>query len=259
MENFYHIKNHVNSNINTVEIISTDDLITIWEKKTNKKISQIISESARFGANYISTIVDIQTVTTLVTDIGIKGKVILKTVAGKQYVIFKGYSGKRSIFTGTRYLASNPKVVDMAIGKIGMNKSIISGMRITIIFVVPLNVLNYILNDQQTMAELIGITATDLAKIGVASAVASLAATATASLTTLAAGPIVIAIAVGLGTGYALDALDQEFGVTDALVRAINENYNNVTNEIGGLINKVNQRIKWQIMNGKPVGKGIFY
>jgi hypothetical protein len=51
---------------------------------------------------------------------------------------------------------------------------------LTIFLIAPLNVLNYVLSDQQTMTDLIGATATDLAKVGIASAVA--------------AGPIVVAI-----------------------------------------------------------------
>ena len=58
----------------------------------------------------------------------------------------------------------------------------------------------------------------DLVKVGVASAIAGLVATATATVTTLAAGPIIVAIIVGIATGYTLEQLDSKFGVTDKLV-----------------------------------------
>lgn len=45
------------------------------------------------------------------SDIGLTGRVVLKKVNGKQYVIFKGRPGTRSFFKGTRYLATSPKVV----------------------------------------------------------------------------------------------------------------------------------------------------
>jgi hypothetical protein len=124
---------------------------------------------------------------------------------------------------------------------------------------VPLNVLNYILNDQHTMSSLIGSIATDLVKIGASAAIASLAAMATATLTTLAAGPIIVAIAVGVVTAYALDALDRQFGVTKALIKALDDAYDSSVGEAGRQFYQVEKRIKWQILNGESVGEGIFY
>ncbi|MCP4343368.1 MAG: hypothetical protein GY799_31950, partial [Desulfobulbaceae bacterium] len=170
-------------------------------------------------------------------------------------VIFKGYAGNRSIFTATRYLANNPKVVDMAISKVGLNRTILSGARLTVFLVVPLNVLNYILNDQHTMSSLIGSIATDLVKIGVSAAIASLAVMATATLTTLAAGPIT----VGVVTAYALDALDRQFGVNKALIKALDDVYDSSVGEAGRQFYQVEKRLKWQILNGESVGEGIFY
>lgn len=187
------------------------------------------------------------------------GKSLLKTVNGKQYVIFKGFAGNRSIFTGTRYLSSHPKIVDMAIGRVGVNRAILSGARLTIFLVVPMNVLNFILSDQQTMSHLIGTTATDLIKVGAASAIAAIAASATITLTTIAAGPIIVAIVVGVATALALDALDKKFGVTNALIKAIDDTYDSTFGEIKRQLHQVEQRLKWQILNGQPVGQGIFY
>lgn len=259
MSNTAAIRNRIKQNTQVIDIFSTADLIKAWEQTTGKNIAQAVGKSARFGANYASAVLDANTAIKLIKDLGINGKVALKSVNGKQYIIFKGYAGTRSIFTATRYLGNNPKVVDMAIGKIGANRAILSGARLTIFLVVPLNVLNYILSDQQTMSQLIGTTATDLVKVGAASAIASIAATAAATLTTLAAGPIIVAIVVGVATALALDALDKKFGVTNALIKAIDKTYNNTVGEFGRQLNQVERRLKWQIMNGQPVGQGIFY
>ncbi len=147
----------------------------------------------------------------------------------------------------------------MAIGKTGVNGAIVSGARLTIFLVVPLNILNHILSDQQTMSQLIGSTATDLVKVGAAAAIASIAATATAALTTLVAGPIIVAIVVGVAAALTLDALDRKFGVTKALVKAIDDAYDSTVGEVGRQVKQVERRLKWQMMNGQPVGQGIFY
>jgi hypothetical protein len=253
------VRRKVRQNTQTLDILSTADLINAWEKTTGKEIAQLVGETARFGSNYVSAVIDTNVATKLISDLGWKGRAVLKTVEGKQYIIFKGHPGARSIFTGTRYLATNPKVVDMAVGKLGANKAILSGARLTIFLVVPLNILNYLLSDRQTMSDLIGTTATDLAKVGIASAVASAAATATAALTTIAAGPIVVAIAIGIATAFALDALDKKFGVTDALVDALDKAYDSTFGEFGRQLNQVERHLNWQIENGLPVGQGIFY
>lgn len=253
------VKSKVSNNKHTLDVFPTEKLIKAWESKTEKKLSLEAGETARYLSNYASATLDSKTAIRLISDLGIKGSVVLKSFKGRQYIIFKGYAGNRSIFTASRYLAKNPKVIDMAIGKVGVNKSIISGARVTIFLIVPLNILNYILDDQQTMSRLLGSTATDLMKVGVSAALASLVATSVATITTIAVGPLVVAIAIGIVTGYTLDLLDQKFGVTDALVKALVEAHDNTIGELGRQINKVESHLKWQIMNGKSVGRGIFY
>ena len=251
-------KAKINQNSQVLDVFATTDLVAMWQRKTGKEITQELGSSARTGANYTSALLDTITATKLIGDLGYKGKVALKNVNGKQYVIFKGYAGLRSIFTGTRYLATNPKVVDMAIGKVGVNKSIISGARLTIFLVVPLNILNHILSDGQTMSRLIGSTAADLVKVGVASAIASLAATATAALTTLAAGPLIVAIVVGLAVAFALDELDKKYGLTEAFVKYLDDTYDNTIGEAKRQINRAEKQLKWNLLNGFS-GSGIFY
>lgn len=253
------IKQKVSQNTQILDIFSTEQLIEAWEKKTGKEISQIAANLAREGANYVSPTLDSVTALKLLKDIGATGRIKLKNVGNKQYVIFKGLAGNRSIFNGTRYLATNPKVVDMAIGRIGKTKSMLSGARLTIFLIVPLNVLNYLLNDQHTMSYLIGKTATDIAKVGIASALAALVGTSVAAVTTIAAGPIIAAIAVGVAAGLGLDYLDKQFGITDALVKAMDEAYDSTVGEMGRQLNRVERHLKWQMLNGLPVGRGIFY
>lgn len=228
------LKQIIKNNTQILDIVSTEDLLNAWQKTTGKGISQALGERVRQSANYASAMIDTQTALKMIKDLGMAGKVITKSVNGKQYIIFKGYAGNRSLFTATRYLANNPKVVDMAIGKIGVNKSILSGARLTIFLVVPLNILSHILNDKQSMFQLIGSTAIDLIKVGVASA-------------------------VGIATALTLDMLDKKFGVTQALVKALDEAYDSTVGEFGRQMYQVERRLKWQIMNGLPVGEGVFY
>lgn len=253
------IRHRLNSNHQQVDVLKSSDLINAWETKTGKVYAKEFVGLSRNLSNYASTVLDVKTAIRLFKDLGFTGKVALKEVKGAQYVIFKGYPGQRSIFNATRYLATNPKVVDMAIGKIGAQKSVLSGVRLTTYLIVPLNILGFILDDKKTMYELIGETATDLLKVGIAGALAALAATTVATATTLAAGPLIVAIGVGLIASFGLDALDQQLGVTRTLIKAIEDLDEKTFGKIESELIKVEKRLKWQILNGFPVGQGIFY
>ena len=253
------LQKKLKENQKTLDVFATEQLILAWQQKTGKDLAEEFTEAARWAANYASAVLDANVVRKMISDLGVTGEVVLKTVNGKQYVIFKGYAGPRSIFTACRYLGSNPKVVDMAIGRLGVNASIASGARLTIFLVIPLNILKYILSDQQTMSRLIGTTATDIVKVGAASAIAALAGTVAGTLTTLAVGPLIVVIVIGIGVGYGLDLLDKKFGITEALIRELDKMHDATIGEFGRQINIVEKRLKWQIENGRSVGQGIFY
>lgn len=253
------LKSKLTQNSNQFEVCSAGQLVDAWQNITGKEIASLAASGLRTAANYASATLDSITAKKIINDLGADGRVILKNVGNKQYVIFKGYPGKRSLFRATRYLATNPKVVDLAIGEFGVGKSIISGTRLTFLLVVPLNVLNYLLNDQQTMTELVGKTATDIVKLGIASALSAVAASAVMATTTLAAGPLIAAIAVGVLTGLALDAIDEKFGITEALVEAMDEAIDSTVGEFSRQVQQVKKQLKWQAENGEPVGLGIFY
>lgn len=259
MHKHANVKKMVNRNGHVLDVMTTDDLATIWERHTGREKAQLFSQAARKEADFASYVLDGVTATRMIKDLGLNGHAVVRPYGNKHYVIFKGYAGQRSIFAGTRYLASNPKVVDMAIGKLGATKAVLKGARLTIFLVVPLNVLNYLLDDNQTMTELIGKTATDIAKIGVATILSTLATTATATVTTVAVGPIVAAIVVGVAVTFALDALDKHYGLTKSLVKELNELYDSTFGEFGRQWWDAEKLLKQQILKGQPIGEGLFY
>lgn len=259
MHKHANVKKMVNRNSHVIDVLTADDLIRIWEETTGREIAQALGKTYRKTAEFVAPALDTRTASRLINDLGFKGHVVVKEYGNKHYVIFKGYAGTRLIFSGTRYLATNPTVVDMAIGKIGANNAVLRGTRLTIFLVVPLNVLNYLLDDKQTMTELIGKTAMDVTKIGAASILASLAATATATVTTVAAGPIIAAIVVGVAASFALDALDKKYGLTKALVNELNELYDSTIGEFERQWWDAENHLRQQVLKGMPIGEGMFY
>ena len=192
-------------------------------------------------------------------DLGVTGRVLEKVVRGKSYVIFKGHPGLRNIFTAPRYLASHAKVVDMAIGKAGMRTSIRSGARLTVFLTVPLIILEHVLKDQFILSNLVADLAVSMVKVGVATIVAAVAATAIGTVTTVAAAPLALAIFVGLLVGWSLEKLDQKFAITKKLGEVLRDIEDSTIGKFERGIWELERKLRWQILNGVNPGKGIFY
>ena len=175
----------------------------------------------------------------------------------------KGYPGLRKALKGTKYLSNNPKVLSLAIGRLGVANTIVNGAKLTIFLTVPLNLLKYLIDEQSNLASLLGNIASDLVKVGLSSVIGGLAAVGVAAITTIAAGPLIAAIFFGVATSLILDKVDAEFGLTEALIKTIEETYesafDNTFGALGRAVNKIENIMRWQAVNGVPVGKGIFY
>lgn len=189
-------------------------------------------DNAKFAAGFGLQLADVRVANQLIDELGLTGKAVIKEIQGKSYVILKGYPGLREKLSGTRYLASNPKVVDLAIGTKRVSGTMISGARLSIFVAVPMTVLQFLISEQSTFLRLVGTIASDLVKIGLSTIIASAAGMAAGAVTTVAAGPIVAAIAFGIATAITLEYLDRTFGVTDALVNAMEEAKNRTFGEL---------------------------
>lgn len=198
-----------------IQVIQEDLLLKAW--KENK-------DTLKSAASFTAPTLDISTATKIIKEFGFRPSTVqIKTYAnGKRYVIFKGYAGKREIFQGVRYLASNPKIVRMAIGPKGIAKSIKGGFVLTFVLFSGIEVIDYILSDKATLSHLLGTLTTDFFKIGISSVAAALAATMAGGAIifgSTVAAPFIVAIAIGIGTGLILDKIDKRFGVTQALIQ----------------------------------------
>ena len=245
----------IKNNHQTLFLISAEQLTKIHQEKFP---GDAVS-TARTGAGYASAMLDLRVLTKMSRDLGVTGRVLEKTVRGKTYVIFKGYPGLRNVFTAPRYLASHAKVVDMAIGKAGIRASVRSGARLTIFLTVPLIILEHVLKDEFLLSNLVADLAVSMVKVGVATIVAAVAATAIGTVTTVAAAPLVLAIFVGLAVGWGLDRLDQKFAITKQLGELLRDIEDNTIGTFERGLWELERTLRWQILNGVRPGKGIFY
>lgn len=218
----------INSNAHDIYALSLTELdrVVSAQAKTSQQRStwQKLKDKVEIGVNYTATGKDLSTLTKLFSDLGFAGvKAHIKYYQGKPYVIFKGHSGLRKIFTGTRYGLQNAKVIQMGIGKQGAINAVKSGGILTIVLVSAFRVADYILSDQMTLNQLVGTLATDVVKIGIATGAALVAAAGAAAVFTVAIGPIVAAIGVGLLVSYGLNKLDDRVELTEKVIAALDE------------------------------------
>ena len=108
-------------------------------------------------------------------------------------------------------------------GKAGAVAAAKQGGIISIVLLSVYRVADYFLTDEATLSQLVGTLATDVVKVGIATGASIVAATAIAGLTTVAIGPILAVVVVGVGVSVLLEYADNSLGVTNRLVAGLDE------------------------------------
>jgi hypothetical protein len=220
-----YLKQAINANQQEIFVLSVEQMdktIQANKHKLNEvdlKAWEIFKDPANAVANYTSVVDDLKLLQRLVKDLGSVGaKASVKTINGKPHIILKGYPGLREVLTSPKYGIKNAKVIKMGLGRTGAVHAAKGGGIITIVLLTSYRVADYVLTDQATLSELLGTIATDVVKVGLGVGASILAASAVAAMTTIAIGPLVAAIAVGVVASWALDKLDQEFDITESVI-----------------------------------------
>ena len=117
----------------------------------------------------------------------------------------------------------------MGLGKAGAIHAAKIGGLITIVLLSTYRVTDYFLTDEMTLNQLLGTLATDVIKVGIAIGASIAGASVLVALGfTVAIGPIVVVIVVGFITSSALGEIDQKFGITDRVIKGLDEMEANV-------------------------------
>lgn len=145
---------------------------------------------------------------------------------GKEYVVFKGNQRLRQIITGTRYLASNTKLMKLGIGGKALQATAKSGVVISLFFSSILHSVRWIFEDDYRWTHWITHLSVDATKIAIAGVSGYLASIATAGafLALTSTAPVILPIAAGLfvclAVGAALAMKDDET-VTKQIIKTL--------------------------------------
>ncbi len=184
------------------------------------------------GASYYASADDAVTMAKLIGDLGgIGARAYIKSYGGKPHIILKGHPGLRTVLTGTKYGIKNPKVISMGLGKAGAISAAKQGGIFTVVLLSAYRVVDYFLTDQATLSQLVGTLATDIVKVGIATA-ASIGAVVVAGAVTFAVGPILAVIVVGFTVSVLLEKVDNSFGITERVIAGLDEMGNDFNNYI---------------------------
>ncbi|HEX5792668.1 MAG TPA: hypothetical protein VFY01_05295 [Rheinheimera sp.] len=209
---------------------SQQQIETQFQKLTNHSLISVLADKAsKYGSTILVGAIDAKMLTALATDMkrsgSIWGQYKVDVRGGREYISFKGRAGLRRHLTGTRYLASNTKLIKLGIGGPALKAAAKGGFVISVIFSVTLNSINWLLKDDFRWTDWLATVSTDLTKAVIAGAAGYLAGAGVAAGMALAASgviavlPLAAGIAVGIYVAYKLNELDDELGITKALTK----------------------------------------
>ncbi|MBA3112428.1 hypothetical protein CBX57_013760 [Salmonella enterica] len=141
-------------------------------------------------------------------------KAIEYKVGGKTYIKITGYPALRRILNGTRYGASHPQMLEMAIGRRGLSYNITQGVRHCIYFSLAWRAIELIFKSDYHLVDF----PMDIAKAVVSGVVIKILATVALSTVSLpiifTAGSIIL---IGLCLNIGLNILDDKLGISKSL------------------------------------------
>ncbi len=133
-----------------IYVLNSHEMIELWKAEQRSKgraPSQIETDFKMLtgaelvlqaGSNYGSAAMDIKVLTALALDMrrsgSILGQYYTTTRDGRNYLVFKGNQRLRKVVTGTRYLATNTKMIQMCVGGKALQASARGGFLVSVLF-----------------------------------------------------------------------------------------------------------------------------
>ncbi len=166
--------------------------------------------------------------------LGVPGtRVYSKMHKGKEYLIIKGHAGLRNLLQGTRYLATNPQIIQMGLGAQGLKNVAKGGFILGLVVTAGIEVTEFILNDEKTLGDLVGSIGYEAVKSGVVAGLAlgfgtgivkmaALGLTGwVGSVLAVAALPLGVMFVAALTIGVIVNVIDNHFDVKKKVLDAL--------------------------------------
>ena len=145
------------------------------------------------------------------------------------YIIITGRAGFRgNLLQGTRFLTTNPRMVQMGLGIRGLQGVARGGFILSLVVGIGVETLDFIFNDEKTMHDLVGGIGVEAVKAGLATMVGLTAGAVFTSITTIAVFPLAVMAAAILITGIGVNYLDKKMQIKQQVISAFKKLSNDV-------------------------------
>lgn len=184
------------------------------------------------------------------------GKYRIKVYNGSPNVIINTYPSLRAHLTGTKYLASNPKLISIGVGKLSANSAMKGGFVVSLIISVAFNALDQLLNDNATWHKFVANVAVDMAIVG--SSIVAVEAILWAGgslLTGVTLAPLAVVVVVGTLVTLATTLFIDTSSITEALSLQLQKTERDFKNNIIS----INREFKKLEVDHKSDPKGLMH
>ena len=216
-------------NTEHIMLLTIDEAYAVMDTLYNKSTSYVGSiKDAASAAKNIAKLVSYKDAGKLVFNLkglGIKAEPYL--AKGVTYIKISGYPSLRRILNGTRYAVNNPKILELGIGKAGIDAGILSGARFCIYFSAAQRAVEFIFSSEHEVAKFIGNITMDVAKVLVTMFVTKISLTIVTGIATslsivipISLG-IIIVVSLGVLITAGLIYLDGEYSVSKNVIASI--------------------------------------
>lgn len=223
-------------------VLSARELTAVWrsiqkERNNTEDQTEALFESLTGIAltairEHTGTVASTVVLTRLAADMHRSGSILgtyrVVQREGRHFIILSGYAGLRRHLNAPVYGISNPKVIRMGVGVAAANAALKSGAVLTLILSPAIRSLEWLFVDQKKSLEsVLAHVTTDIVKGFCAAGAAYFiggalpAATSMAGFAIAAVIPVGIGIAVAIAAGFALNSLDERYGITEKLADAL--------------------------------------
>ena len=154
----------------------------------------------------------------------IRIKAIEYKVGGKTYIKITGYPALRRILNGTRYGASHPQMLEMALGKRGLYNNIRNGVKYCIYFSLACRAIELIFKSDYDLVDFLVDISMDAAKAVVSGVVIGVLVTGVLAIFSV---PIVVTtgiiVILGLSLNIVLNKIDDANGLSNELKKNLRD------------------------------------
>ena len=222
---------------------NTQHIMLLTTDEALNAVKDLYNYGTTFAGNIKDTISGAKNVTKLMSyreaeklvfrfkGLGIKAETYIQK--GVPYIKITGYASLRRILNGTRYAVNHPQILELGIGRAGINAGIMSGARFCIYFAAAQRVVEFIFSDHsgEAVAAFIGNITMDVAKvivtIFVTKVLVAVGAGGAALLEVSTIIPVVVGIVLIVVVGWAitttLSDLDEKYHLSEILIKNIHK------------------------------------